>query len=42
MSSLEAQQARAELLLILAEANATNNMPLLCETALLLLTLCQP
>jgi len=38
----ETQQARAELLVILAQANATNNLPLLRETTQLLLTLCQP
>jgi hypothetical protein len=38
----EAQQARAELLAILATANATNNQQLLQESAQLLLTLCQP
>lgn len=38
----EDQQARAQLLLVLAEANATNNLPLLRETAQLLLTLLLP
>ena len=38
----ETQQARQELLVILAQANATNNLPMLCETTQLLLTLCQP
>lgn len=38
----EVQQARQELLVVLAQANATNNLPLLRETTRLLLTLCQP
>ena len=37
----ENQQARQELLVILAQANATNNLPLLRETTQLLLSLCQ-